>query len=148
MGRTPRERAARLWRVSLGTAAAGVLVAVASAFLPPAAFVLSIVAAALLVAAVLVGAIAASRTNRRPELVWIVGGILVFWIANSALYLHLVVEANSLVGTVPPQEAIDLLRTLFAFGTAALIAAVVLSVAGWVLRPGRWSALNGPSGQS
>jgi hypothetical protein len=77
-----------------------------------------------------------------------VTGILVFWIANSALYLHLVVEANSLVGTVPPQEAIDLLRTLFTAGTIALIATVVLAVGGWVLRPGRWSSLHGPSGQS
>jgi hypothetical protein len=133
MGRTPRERAARLWRLSLGVAAAGVIAAVASAFWP---------------ASVLVGGMAASQTTRRPELVWIVTGVLVFWIANSALYLHLVVEANSLVGTVPPQEAIDLLRTLFTAGTIALIATVVLAVGGWVLRPGRWSSLHGPSGQS
>jgi hypothetical protein len=133
MGRTQRERAARLWRLSLGVAAAGVLAAVA---------------AALFAGAVLVGGIAASQTTRRPELVWIVTGILVFWIANSALYLHLVVEANSLVGTVPPQEAIDLLRTLFTAGTIALIATVVLAIGGWVLRPGRWSSLHGPSGQS
>jgi hypothetical protein len=148
MGRTQRERAARLWRLSLGVAAAGVLAAVASAFWLAGAFVLSVVAAALFAGAVLVGGIAASQTTRRPELVWIVTGILVFWIANSALYLHLVVEANSLVGTVPPQEAIDLLRTLFTAGTIALIAAVVLAVGGWVLRPGRWSSLHGPSGQS
>jgi hypothetical protein len=148
MGRTQRERAARLWRLSLGVAAAGVLAAVASAFWLAGAFVLSVVAAALFAGAVLVGGIAATQTTRRPELVWIVTGILVFWIANSALYLHLVVEANSLVGTVPPQEAIDLLRTLFTAGTIALIAAVVLVVGGWVLRPGRWSSLHGPSGQS
>jgi hypothetical protein len=148
MGRTPRERAARLWRLSLGVAAAGVLAAVVSAFWPAGAFVLSVVAAALFAASVLVGGIAASQTTRRPELVWIVTGVLVFWIANSALYLHLVVEANSLVGTVPPQEAIDLLRTLFTAGTIALIAAVVLAVGAWVLRPGRWSSLPGPSGQS
>ena len=148
MGRTPRERAARLWRWCLAAVLAGVVVAVVSGFLPAGAFVLSIVAAALFVAAVLVGAIAENQTTRRPELTWIVAGILVFWVANSALYLHLVVEANSLVGTVPPQEAIDLLGTLFAAGTTALVAAVILTVAGWVLRPRRWSSLHGPSGQS
>ncbi|WP_411700665.1 hypothetical protein [Conyzicola sp.] len=148
MARTPTERARRLWRWSAAAVAAGLLVAVASIFLPVAAFALSIVAAVFFVAAVLVGAIAANQTTRRPELTWIIAGILVFWVANSALYLHLVVEANSLVGTVPPQEAIDLLGTLFAAGTTALIAAVILTIVGWAVRPGRWSALHGPSGQS
>jgi len=145
---TPRERARRLWFCALGAALLAVAVAVVSGFLPAGAFVLSIVAAALFVVAILLGAIAASLTTRTTELVWIVAGILIFWVANSALYLHLVVEANTLVGTVPPQEAIDLLGTLFAAGVTALIAAGVLAVVGWVLRPGRWLASHGPSGQS
>ena len=145
---TPRERAARLWRFAIGAAMAGVVVAVVSGFLPAGAFVLSIVAAAVFVAAILVGALAANLTTRRPELVWIVAGLLVYWVANSALYLHLIVEANSMVGTVPPQEVIDLLSTLFAAGTTALVAAGVLAVVGWVVRPGRWLASHGPSGQS
>jgi hypothetical protein len=148
MKRTPRERARYLWRWSLAAALAAVVVTVASALLPVVAFVLSVVAAALFVAAILVGAIAANCTTRTPELVWIVAGILVFWVANSALYLHLVVEANTMVGTVPPQSVIDLLGTLFVTGTGALIAAAVLTAAGWLLRPGRWLASHGPSGQS
>ena len=145
---TPRERASRLWRWSLGAALAAVVVMVSSALLPAAAFALSVVAAALFVAAILVGAIAANSTTRTPELVWIVAGILVFWVANTALYLHLVVEANSLVASVPPQCVIDLLRTLFVAGTSALVVAAILIVAGWVVRPGRWLASHGPSGQS
>jgi hypothetical protein len=146
--RTPRERARQLWRWSGGAVLAGVVVTVLSALLPAGAFALSIAAATLFVTAILIGAIAASSTTRTPELVWIVAGILVFWVANSALYLHLVVEANSLVATVPPQAVIDLLSTLFVAGTAALVVAGVLAVAGWVVRPGRWLASHGPSGQS
>ena len=145
---TPRERARRLWFWAVGAVGLGLAAAVVGAFLPAGAFVLSIVAAALFVVAVLLGALAANLTTRGPELVWIVAGILVFWVANSALYLHLVVEANTLVATVPSQEAIDLLGTLFAAGVTALIAAGVLAVAGWVRRPGRWLASHGPSGQS
>ena len=145
---TPRERAARLWRFAVGTALLGVAAAVVSGFLPAGAFVLSIVAAALFVATIIVGALAANLTTRRPELVWIVAGLLVYWVANSALYLHLLVEANSMVGTVPPQEVIDLLSTLFAAGTTALIAAGILAMVAWVVRPGRWLASHGPSGQS
>ena len=145
---TPRERAARLWRFAVGTALLGVAAAVVSGFLPAGAFVLSIVAAALFVATIIVGALAANLTTRRPELVWIVAGLLVYWVANSALYLHLLVEANSMVGTVSPQEVIDLLSTLFAAGTTALIAAGILAMVAWVVRPGRWLASHGPSGQS
>jgi len=148
MKRTPRERAGYLWRWSIGTAVAAVVVAVVSGFLPAGAFALSIAAAALFVAAILVGAVAAGSTTKKPELVWTVAGLLVFWVANSALYLHLVVEANTMVGTVPPQSVIDLLGTLFVAGTTALIAAGILAVTGWVLRPGRWLASHGPSGQS
>jgi len=145
---TPRERARRLWFWAVGAVGLGLAAAVLGAFLPAGAFVLSIVAAALFVVAVLLGALAANLTTRGPELVWIVAGILVFWVANSALYLHLVVEANSMVGTVPPQSVIDLLGALFVAGTAALVVAAVLTVAGWVVRPGRWLASHGPSGQS
>jgi hypothetical protein len=53
-----------------------------------------------------------------------------------------------MVGTVPPQSVIDLLGALFVAGTAALVVAAVLTVAGWVIRPGRWLASHGPSGQS
>ena len=148
MRRTPRERARRLWLSAALVAAAGIAVTVASALVPAAAFGLSVAAAALFVAAVLVGGIAASRTSRRPEAVWIVVGLLVFWVADSALYLHLLVEANTLEGTVPPQSVIDLLSALFVAGTAAIIGAGVLAVAAWVVRPGRWLASHGPSGQS
>ena len=148
MKRTPRERARYLWRWSIGVALAAVVVTVLSAVLPAGAFALSIAAAALFVTAVLVGAVAANSTTNKPELVWIVAGFLVFWVANTALYLHLVVEANTMVGTVPPQSVIDLLGTLFVAGSASLIAAIILTVAGWVLRPGRWLASHGPSGQS
>jgi len=148
MKRTPRERARYLWRWSLSVALAAIAVTVVSGLVPSGAFALSIAAAALFIAAILVGAIAANSTTKKPELVWIVAGLLVFWVANSALYLHLIVEANSLVGTVPPQSVIDLLGTLFIAGTTALIAAAILTVAGWVLRPGRWLASHGPSGQS
>jgi len=148
MKRTPRERARYLWRWSLGTAAVGLVVGVMSGFLPAGAFVLSVVAAALFVAAILVGAMAANGTTKAPELVWIVAGILVFWVVNSAIYLHLIVQANTMVGTVPPQSVIDLLSTLFVAGTGALVVAGILTVAGWVVRPGRWLASHGPSGQS
>jgi len=148
MKRTPRERARYLWRWSLGAALAAIVVTILSGLLPAGAFVLSIAAAALFVVAILVGAVAANSTTRRPELVWIVAGLLVFWVANSALYLHLIVEANTMVGTVPPQAVIDLLGTLFVAGTTALIAAAILTVAGWLVRPGRWLASHGPSGQS
>ena len=121
---------------------------VVSGFLPAGAFVLSVVAAALFVAAILVGAVAANSTTKAPELVWIVAGILVFWVVNSAIYLHLIVQANTMVGTVPPQSVIDLLSTLFVAGTGALVVAGILAVAGWVVRPGRWLASHGPSGQS
>lgn len=146
--RTPRERARALWRWALAAAVAALVVAVVSGFLPAGSFVLSIVAAGLFVAGILTGAIAANLTARKPELVWIVAGILVFWVANSALYLHLIVEANTMVGTVPPQSVIDLLSTLFAAGTGALVVAGILAVVGWVLRPGRWLASHGPEGQS
>lgn len=148
MQRTPRERADRLWRYALGAAAAGIVAAVVAALLPAAGDVLAIVAPALFVAAVLVGAIAANLSTRRSELVWTVAGILVFWVVNSAIYLRLVSVANNTLDDVPSREVIDLLSTLFAAGTGALVVAVLVSVVGWLVRPGRWNALNGPGGQS
>jgi len=148
MRRTPRERAARLRWFALGAAAAGVVVAVAAAAAPAAAAVLGVVAPLLFVAAVLVGAIAVNLTTRRTEPVWIVAGILVFWVANSALYLRLVSTANNTLDDVPSQEVIDLLSTLFVAGIGALVAAALVSVGAWLVRPGRWNALNGPGGQS
>jgi hypothetical protein len=148
MQRTPRERAARLWWAALAVAAVGIVVAAGGALLPAGGAVLAVVAPLLFVLAVLVGAVAVNLTTRRPELVWTVAGILVFWVANSALYLRLVATANNTLDDVPSQEVIDLLTTLFVAGTAALVVAVLVSIAGWLVRPGRWNALNGPGGQS
>ena len=148
MRRTPRERASRLGRSALAAAILGVAAAVLGAVVPAAAPLLSLVAPALLVAAILVGGIATALTTRRPEPVWIVAGLLVFWVVNSALYLHLLSTANNTLDDVPSQEVIDLLSALFAAGTGALVVAVLVALLAWAVRPGRWNALNGPGGQS
>jgi hypothetical protein len=146
---TPRERAAVLRRWAAGCLLAGIAAAALAVALPAASAVASIVAPALLVAGILIAAIAATRTSRSPELVWVVAGILVFWVANTTVYLSLFVQANTrLDNTVPSRETIDLLSTLFTAGVVALVAAVLLAVFGWVVRPGRWHLMNGPGGQS
>jgi hypothetical protein len=147
--RTPGEGAAVLRRWSAAAVGAGVACAALAAALPAVAAVASILAAALLVVAILLGGIAATRTSRSPELVWILAGILVFWVANSTLYLFLFVQANTrLDNTVPSRETIALLSALFMAGVVALVAAALVAVFGWVLRPGRWHLMNGPGGQS
>jgi hydrogenase-4 membrane subunit HyfE len=148
MKRTPGERAIVLRRWSAAAVVAGIAVVVAGIALPGATGVLSLVAAALVVGGILLAGIAATRTTRSPELAWIVVGLLVFWVANTTLYLTLLVRANTTLENVPEQGAIDLLSTLFAAGTGALIAAGLLLVFGWVVRPGRWHLMNGPGGQS
>jgi hydrogenase-4 membrane subunit HyfE len=148
MRRTPRERAAVLRRWSAAAIAAGVLVGVAGLAVPRAAGAASLIAAALLIAGLLVAGIAATRTTRSPELAWIVVGLLVFWVADTTLCLTLLVRANTQLENVPEQGAIDLLSALFAAGIGALLAAGLLYVAGWVVRPGRWHLMNGPGGQS
>lgn len=145
MKRTPRERAGRLWRWALVALAAGVAAGAAGMLLPG---VLTVVAPAVFVGAITLGAIAMTLTTRKPELVWVVAGLLIFWVVNSALYLHLVGLADNTLDDVPSQEAIDLLSTLFVAGGGALLLAVLVSIVAWVVRPGRWLAMNGPSGQS
>ena len=145
MKRTPRERASRLWRWAIAVIAAGLLAAIAALLVPG---VLSLVAPALFVAAIVIGGIATNLTTRRPELAWIVAGILIFWVVNSAVYLHLLGIAGSLPTDVPSQEAIDLLGTLFIVGVGALIVACLVAITAWVVRPSRWLSMNGPSGQS
>ena len=145
MKRTPRERASRLWRWALSSAAAGLLAAIVALLVPG---LLVLVAPALFVTAIVVGGIAATLTTRKPELVWIVAGILIFWVVNSAIYLHLLGLANNTLADVPSQEAIDLLSTLFVAGVGALIVAGLVSIVAWVVRPGRWHLMNGPGGQS
>lgn len=144
---TPRERARRRWRLSLAALALGVVAAIVGGVLGL-DLVREVVAPLLVIGAVILGGLAATITTRRHELTWIVAGILIFWVANTALYLHLSVEANTTLDTVPSQQVIDLLSTLFDAGVAALIAAALITVVAWAARPGRWNALNGPGGQS
>jgi hypothetical protein len=148
MKRTPREGAAVLRRWAGAAVIAGVASAVLGLAVPPASGALSIVAAAMLIGGILLGGIAATRTTRSPELAWIVVGILVFWVANTTLYLALLVRANTTLETVPDQRTIDLLSTMFILGVIALVVAGLLLVFGWVIRPGRWHLMNGPGGQS
>jgi hypothetical protein len=149
IGRTPGERSARYLRWSLGPFLAGFSAAVLSPLTTGTVeTVLSLVAPVLLVLALLLVGIAVTQSTRRPELVWIVVGILVFWVVNSSLYLHLVDLANNSLDDVPSEDAIALLSTLFTAGVGALVAAVLIVIVGWVVRPGRWLALNGPGGQS
>jgi uncharacterized membrane protein HdeD (DUF308 family) len=145
MKRTPRERASRLWRWALASIALGLVAGIVGMLVPG---VLTIVAPALYVAAIVVGGIATTITTRKPELVWIVAGILIFWVVNSTIYLHLLGLANNTLADVPSQEAIDLLSTLFVAGVGALIVAGLIAIVAWVVRPGRWLSMNGPSGQS
>ena len=148
IGRTPRERAWRIWRLAFLAVGLAIVVTVLSGALPVLGFAGSIAGPVLLVAAILIGTIALGLTTRRPESLWIVSGLLVFWVANSALYLHLATQANTTLATVPDESIVALLSTMFAAGVAALVAAVLVAAAGWLLRPGRWNALNGPGGQS
>ena len=145
MKRTPRERASRLWRWALLPIGLGLVAGIGGMLVPGA---LAIVAPAMFVAAIVLGGIATTLTTRRTELVWIVAGILIFWVVNSAIYLHLLGLANHTLADVPSPEAIDLLSTLFAAGVGALIVAGLISIVAWVVRPGRWLAMNGPGGQS
>jgi hypothetical protein len=148
IGRTPRERAWRIWRVAFAAVGLAVVVTVLSGALPALGTAGAIAGPALLIAAILTGTVALGLTTRRPEALWIVCGLFVYWVANSALYLHLAMLANTTLATVPDESVIALLSTLFAAGVAALIAAMLVATIGWVLRPGRWNALNGPGGQS
>ena len=148
IGRTPRERAWRIWRLAFLAVGLAIVVTVLSGALPVLGFAGSIAGPVLLVAAILIGTIALGLTTRRPEALWIVSGLLVFWVANSALYLHLATQANTTLATVPDESIVALLSTMFAAGVAALVAAVLVAAIGWLLRPGRWNALNGPGGQS
>jgi uncharacterized membrane protein len=147
--RTPREGAAVLRRWAVVAVGVGVACAAAAAALPALTAAASILAAVVFVGAIMLAGIASTRTSRSPELVWILAGILVFWVANSTLYLFLFVQANTrLDNTVPSRETIALLSTLFMAGVIALVAAALVAVFGWVLRPGRWHLMNGPGGQS
>jgi hypothetical protein len=147
--RTPREGAAVIRRWSAVAVGVGIACAAVAAALPTAAAAASILAAVAFVAAIILAGIASTRTSRSPELVWILAGILVFWVANSTLYLFLLVQANTRPdNTVPSGETIALLSTLFMAGVIALVVAALVAVFGWVLRPGRWHLMNGPGGQS
>jgi len=148
IGRTPRERAWRIWRFAFVAVALAIVVTVLSGVVPVLGAAGAIAGPALLIAAVLIGTVALGLTTRRPEALWIVCGLLVYWVANSALYLHLATQANTTLDTVPDERIVALLSTMFATGIAALVAAMLVATVGWVLRPGRWHALNGPGGQS
>jgi len=148
IGRTPRERAWRIWRFAFLAVGLAIVVTVLSGVVPVLGFAGSIAGPALLIAAILLGTLALGLTTRRPEALWIVCGLLIFWVANSALYLHLATRANTTLTTVPDESVIALLSTMFAAGIIALVAAMLVATIGWVLRPGRWHALNGPGGQS
>jgi hypothetical protein len=128
---------------------AGVVAAALAVAIPAVSAVASLAAPVLLIAGILLAAIASTGTARSPELVWIMAGILVFWVTNTAVYLSLFVQANTrLDNTVPSRETIALLSTLFTAGVVALVAAVLLAVFGWMVRPGRRHLMNGPGGQS
>jgi hypothetical protein len=149
VGRTPRDRARLLWRWSAAALVLGAVVAVLAIIgitLPVTAGTLA--CPALLVAGVLLGALALNVSNRRSELVWIVAGILIFWIVNSTVYMTMLGLANSTLDRPPAQELIDLMATVFTAGVIAIIGAVLVAAFGWLVRPGRWNALNGPGGQS
>lgn len=148
IGRTPGERAWRIWRFAFLAVGLAIVVTVLSGVVPVLGFAGSIAGPALLIAAILLGTLALGLTTRRPEALWIVCGLLIFWVANSALYLHLATRANTTLTTVPDESVIALLSTMFAAGIIALVAAMLVATIGWVLRPGRWHALNGPGGQS
>jgi hypothetical protein len=148
IGRTPRERAWRIWRFAFLAVGLAIVVTVLSGILPALGPVGAVAGPALLVAAILTGTIALGLSTRRPEALWIVSGLLIFWVANSALYLHLATRANTTLDTVPDESVVALLSTMFAAGIVALVAAMLVATIGWALRPGRWHALNGPGGQS
>jgi len=148
IGRTPRERAWRIWRFAFLAVGLAIVATVLSWVFPAVGPAGAVAGPALLVAAILIGTIALGLTTRRPEALWIVSGLLIFWVANSALYLHLATQANTTLATVPDESIIALLSTMFAAGIVALVAAMLVATIGWAMRPGRWHALNGPGGQS
>jgi len=148
IGRTPRERAWRIWRFAFLAVGLAIVATVLSGVFPAVGPAGAVAGPALLVAAILIGTIALGLTTRRPEALWIVSGLLIFWVANSALYLHLATQANTTLATVPDESIIALLSTMFAAGIVALVAAMLVATIGWAMRPGRWHALNGPGGQS
>jgi hypothetical protein len=151
MRATKGESMRRLRFAALGSGvlgAASAIVSVVGEFAEPVSTVLVVLTPALFVLTIVLGALAASLRSYRPELVWIISGILVFWVLNSAVYLRLGYLANNTLDDVPTPELIDLLSTLFAAGVSALLAAVLLLVVAWFVRAGRWDALNGPGGQS
>lgn len=148
IGRTPRERARRIRLWALVALGAAVVTTVLARAVPETAAVGVVAGPVLLATAIVTGAVALNLTSRAPELLWMVCGLLVFWAANSAIYLHLAAEANTTLATVPEQGVIDLLSALFTAGVVAVVAAALIAVLGWLLRPGRWNALNGPDGQS
>ena len=148
IGRTPRERAWRIWRFAFLAVGLAIVVTVLSGVFPALGPAGAVAGPALLVAAILIGTIALGLTTRRPEALWIVSGLLIFWVANSALYLHLATQANTTLATVPDESIIALLSTMFTAGIVALVAAMLVATIGWAMRPGRWHALNGPGGQS
>jgi len=148
IGRTSRERAWRIWRFAFLAVGLAIVVTVLSGVFPALGPAGAVAGPALLVAAILIGTIALGLTTRRPEALWIVSGLLIFWVANSALYLHLATQANTTLATVPDESIIALLSTMFTAGIVALVAAMLVATIGWAMRPGRWHALNGPGGQS
>jgi len=148
IGRTPRERAWRIWRFAFLAVGLAIVATVLSWVFPAVGPAGAVAGPALLVAAILIGTIALGLTTRRPEALWIVSGLLIFWVANSALYLHLATQANTTLATVPDESIIALLSTMFTAGIVALVAAMLVATIGWAMRPGRWHALNGPGGQS
>ena len=148
IGRTPRERAWRIWRFAFLAVGLAIVATVLSWVFPAVGPAGAVAGPALLVAAILIGTIALGLTTRRPEALWIVSGLLIFWVANSTLYLHLATQANTTLATVPDESIIALLSTMFAAGIVALVAAMLVATIGWAMRPGRWHALNGPGGQS
>jgi hypothetical protein len=148
MRRTPSERARTLWLWSGGVAVLGLAAGVVGAVVPETAPALRVAAPVALVAAVLLAGLAANVKSRRAELVWIVTGLGVFWVAVSALYLELLRRSGTELDDVPSEAMIALLSALFTAGTVALVAAVLVVSVAWFVRPGRWRALNGPDGQS
>jgi cytochrome bd-type quinol oxidase subunit 2 len=152
MRATKSESSRRLRRAALVTALVGVAALVVplvgGAVQEPWATALLFLIPALFVATVLLMALAATLRSYRPEFVWIVSGALVFWVVNSAIYLHLGSLANNTLDDVPSRALIELLSAMFIAGVAALLGAILLAVFAWFIRPGRWNALNGPGGQS
>jgi hypothetical protein len=149
--KTPRERARRLWLWAGAAVLLGIALATVSAVTGASGAVgavLGFAAPLAFVGAVLLFGLGANITSRRSGPLWIGVGIGVFWVSNSALYLYLARRADNELTDVPSAELIALLSALFTAGVAALVAGLLLVVVSWLVRPGRWHALNGPGGQS